>query len=94
MPGALAKLAELARRVPEVVECHRVTGEDCFILKVHVTAVETLDRVLDQFLAYGQTTTSLVQSTPVPPRGLPLPAATSPAATSKASQLRAVNQPS
>ena len=73
MPGALAKVAELARRVPEVVECHRVTGEDCFILKVHVAAVETLDRVLDQFLAYGQTTTSLVQSTPVPLRGLPLP---------------------
>jgi Lrp/AsnC family leucine-responsive transcriptional regulator len=29
--------------------------------------------VLDRFLAYGQTTTALIQSTPVEPRGLPLP---------------------
>jgi nicotinate-nucleotide adenylyltransferase len=34
---------------------------------------DRLDRVLDRFLAYGQTTTSIVQSTPVKPRGLPLP---------------------
>jgi len=72
-PGELGKVAELAKRMPQVVECYRVTGEDCFILRVHVEALERLDRVLDQFLAHGQTTTSIVQSTPVPLRGLPLP---------------------
>ena len=72
-PGQLSKVAELARRMPQVVECHRVTGEDCFVMKVHFEAIDQLDRVLDQFLAHGQTTTSLVQSTPVPPRLLPLP---------------------
>ena len=72
-PGQLTKVAELAQRMPQVVECHRVTGEDCFVMKVHIEAIDQLDRVLDQFLAYGQTTTSLVQSTPVPPRLLPLP---------------------
>ncbi len=72
-PGRLAQVAELARRLPQVVECHRVTGEDCFVLKVHLPALDQLDEVLDQFLAHGQTTTSLVQSSPVPPRGLPLP---------------------
>jgi Lrp/AsnC family leucine-responsive transcriptional regulator len=72
-PGQLSKVAELAQRMPQVVECHRVTGEDCFVMKVHIEAIDQLDRVLDQFLAYGQTTTSLVQSTPVPPRLLPLP---------------------
>ncbi len=73
MPGKLAKIAELARGMPQVTECHRITGEDCFILKLNIAAIEELDRVLDRFLAYGQTTTSLVQSTPVPPRALPLP---------------------
>ncbi len=73
MPGQLRALSELARRLPQVVECHRVTGEDCFIVKVHLPGLDQLDEVLDQFLAYGQTTTSIVQSTPVPPRGLPLP---------------------
>ena len=73
MPGRLPKIAELAQRMPEVVECHRITGEDCFILKIYLEELDALDGVLDRFLAHGQTTTSLVQSSPVPPRGLPLP---------------------
>ena len=73
MPGRLPKIAELAASLPQVVECHRITGEDCFILKVRLDSLDNLDVILDQFLAYGQTTTSIVQSTPVPPRQLPLP---------------------
>lgn len=73
MPGKLPKIAELAVSLPQVVECHRITGEDCFILKVGLDSLDNLDLILDQFLAYGQTTTSIVQSTPVPPRHLPLP---------------------
>ena len=72
-PGQLPKVADLARQIPEVVECHRITGEDCFIIKVHLPALDQLDRILDRFLAYGVTTTSLVQSSPVALRSLPLP---------------------
>jgi Lrp/AsnC family leucine-responsive transcriptional regulator len=72
-PGKLAKIIELAQRMPQVTECHRITGEDCFILRIYLESLETLDGILDQFLAYGQTTTSLVQSSPVLPRSLPLP---------------------
>ena len=72
-PGQLPKIAELARKLPQVVECHRVTGEDCFVIKVHLDALENLDQILDRFLQYGQTTTSIVQSTPVPLRAPPLP---------------------
>jgi len=79
MPGQLPKLVELAKATPEVVECHRVTGEDCFVLKVHLPALDRLDRLLDRFLTFGQTTTSIVQSTPVAPRGLPLPGEAVPA---------------
>ena len=73
MPGKLPKIAELAAHMPQVVECHRITGEDCFILKVYLETLDSLDHILDKFLAYGQSTTSLVQSSPVPLRGLPLP---------------------
>lgn len=73
-PGQLAKVAELARALPQVSECHRITGEDCFLLKVHAVAVDQLEDVLDQFLLYGQTITSIVVSTPVPPRPLPVTA--------------------
>jgi Lrp/AsnC family leucine-responsive transcriptional regulator len=72
-PGQLPKVTELAERTPEVVECHRITGEDCFLLKVHVPRVDDLEEILDRFLAFGQTTTSIVQSSPVRLRDLPLP---------------------
>ncbi|MFL6208600.1 MAG: Lrp/AsnC family transcriptional regulator [Pyrinomonadaceae bacterium] len=71
--GQLPKLAELARSIPEVVECHRVTGEDCFILKVYLPSLDQLDRLLDRFLLHGTTTTTLIQSSPVPLRPPPLP---------------------
>jgi Lrp/AsnC family transcriptional regulator, leucine-responsive regulatory protein len=67
-PGQLPKIAELARRTPEVSECHRISGEDCFLLKVHVPSVADLEGVLDAFLLFGQTTTSFVVATPVEPR--------------------------
>ena len=73
MPGQLPRIAELARSLPQVAECHRITGEDCFIMKIHLDALESLDKILDRFLAYGQTTTSIVQSTPVVLRSAPLP---------------------
>ena len=71
-PRQLHKVAELARETPEVVECHRITGEDCFFAKAHVRDVEHLEEVIDQFALYGQTTTSVMQTSPVPRRGLPL----------------------
>jgi Lrp/AsnC family leucine-responsive transcriptional regulator len=72
-PGQLPQIADLARHIPEVVECHRVTGEDCFILKVYLPSIDQLDRILDTFLLYGTTTTSLIQSSPVALRPPPLP---------------------
>ena len=71
-PGQLPKIAGLAQATPEVVECHRITGEDCFLMKIHVAAIERLEEVLDRFLIHGQTTSSIVVSTPVPPRSVPL----------------------
>lgn len=72
-PGQLQKTAQLAEQIAEVVECHRITGEDCFIMKVHFPAMDQLDRLLDRFVALGTTTTSIIQSSPVPLRPPPLP---------------------
>jgi Lrp/AsnC family leucine-responsive transcriptional regulator len=69
-PRQIAKVAELARDTPEIVECHRITGEDCFFMKATVRDVEHLEQLIDQFVVYGQTTTSIVQSSPVPGRGV------------------------
>jgi Lrp/AsnC family transcriptional regulator, leucine-responsive regulatory protein len=72
MPGSLPKIAELAATLPEVTECYRITGEDCFLIKLHAPAIDQLEATLDRFLAYGNTTTSVVVSTPVPRRPPPL----------------------
>ena len=68
----LPKIQELASSMPEVSECHRITGEDCFFLKIHLRSLAELDGILDRFLVYGQTTTSLVQSSPLERRPPPI----------------------
>jgi Lrp/AsnC family leucine-responsive transcriptional regulator len=68
----LQRIPELARATPEVVECYRITGEDCFFLKLHLHSMDDLEEILDRFVAYGQTTTSIIHSTPVANRPLPL----------------------
>jgi Lrp/AsnC family transcriptional regulator, leucine-responsive regulatory protein len=71
-PRERQKAAELASRMPEVVECHRITGEDCFLVTAHVRSVTHLEEVIDQIGVFGQTTTSIVQSSPVRARGIAL----------------------
>ena len=73
-PRELKKVAELAQRTPEVVECHRITGDDCYFMAPTCRDVEHLEEVIDRFALYGQTTTSIVQSSPVPARAVPLEA--------------------
>jgi Lrp/AsnC family leucine-responsive transcriptional regulator len=71
-PGLLPKIPELADEIPEVGECHRITGEDCFYLTLYLRSIDELSSVLDRFLVYGQTTTSIVNSTPIPRRDPPV----------------------
>jgi Lrp/AsnC family transcriptional regulator, leucine-responsive regulatory protein len=68
----LDKIREIARDTPEVVECHRITGEDCFFLKLHLRSIDDLEPLLDRFTPYGRTTTSIIHSSPVDRRPLPL----------------------
>ena len=69
----LHRIPEVARETPEVVECYRITGEDCFFIKLHLRSIDDLEEILDRFVLYGQTTTSLIHSAPVANRPLPLP---------------------
>jgi Lrp/AsnC family leucine-responsive transcriptional regulator len=72
-PRQVHEVAQLARETPEVVDCRRITGEDCFIMTAHVRSVEHLEEVIDSFTVHGQTTSSIVQSAPVADRRLSLP---------------------
>lgn len=70
--GQLPRIPELAAEIAQVAECHRITGEDCFYLKIYLRSIDELSGLLDRFLAYGETTTSIVNASPIPRRDPPL----------------------
>jgi Lrp/AsnC family leucine-responsive transcriptional regulator len=69
--GQLPRIPELAAEIPQVGECHRITGEDCFYLTVHLRSIDELSSLLDRFLAFGETTTSIINASPIPRRDPP-----------------------
>ena len=77
MPGQLKKVASILDGLDAVVECDRITGEDCFVAKAHVRTIEDLETLIDQIMPYGMTNTSIIQSSPVERRLPPIPNGTS-----------------
>ena len=74
LPGQLSKVISVIDEMEEIVECDRITGDDCFIAKVHVRSVEEIESVTDRLNIYAKTNTSLVQSSPVTRRLISLAA--------------------
>jgi Lrp/AsnC family transcriptional regulator, leucine-responsive regulatory protein len=74
IPGQLQKVADILRSLPEIVECDRITGEDCFIARAHVKSVNDLERLIDKVIPWAMTNTSIIQSSPVPRRLPPVAA--------------------
>ena len=73
IPGQLQKVAEILRELPEIVECDRITGEDCFIARAHVASIDALEKLIDQVIPYATTNTSIIQSSPIKRRLPPIP---------------------
>lgn len=71
----LTEITEVAQELPEVIECHRGTGDDSFIMKVAVASVEHLERLIDRLTPFGTTSTSIVLSSPVVRRTIVAPRA-------------------
>ncbi|QFU15030.1 AsnC family transcriptional regulator [Microvirga thermotolerans] len=74
LPGQLHMVEKLLTESPEVVECDKVTGEDCYIARFVLRSIDELDPVLDRIAQRAQTSTSIVKSSPVRRRLPPLPA--------------------
>jgi Lrp/AsnC family leucine-responsive transcriptional regulator len=70
--GQLPRIPELADEIPQVSECHRLTGEDCFYLKIYLRSIDELSTLLDRFLVHGETTTSIINASPIPRRDPPI----------------------
>jgi len=63
-------IIEVANESKEILECHRGTGGDSFIMRVVVESVEHLQEVIDRLTPYGITTTTIVLSSPVQQRAV------------------------
>ncbi|MFG2002734.1 Lrp/AsnC family transcriptional regulator [Spirillospora sp. NPDC048911] len=68
----LSRIPKIADEIPEIVECHRMTGDDCYFFVAHLRTIDELEPILDRFTPYARTTTSILQSAPVSRRPLPL----------------------
>ncbi|WP_328527336.1 Lrp/AsnC family transcriptional regulator [Nocardioides sp. NBC_00368] len=63
-------LHKLLADLPEVIEAHHVTGDDCFVMKVVATDMKHLEQISGRVGSLGSVTTSVVYSSPLPPRPL------------------------
>jgi Lrp/AsnC family leucine-responsive transcriptional regulator len=72
VPGELKRVAEILRSLPAIVECDRITGDDCFIARAHVRSVAELESLIDAIIPYAMTNTTIIQSSPVPRRLPPI----------------------
>jgi len=70
MGDVFTRITAVVKNSPEVVECHRGTGADSFIMKVHVRSVEHLESLIDRLTPFGTTSTSIVLSSPVEKRAI------------------------
>lgn len=61
----LSQFALLVQKVPEVLECHRVTGSESFILQIAATDVAHMERIIDRLMPYVATNTSIILGSPV-----------------------------
>jgi Lrp/AsnC family leucine-responsive transcriptional regulator len=73
VPGELARVADILRSLPKIVECDRVTGEDCFVARAQLRSVAELERLIDLIIPFAMTNTAIVQSSPVERRLPPIP---------------------
>lgn len=62
----LARFSTLVRDLPEVLECHRVTGAESFLVQVAVRDVHHMQQVIDSMMPYVATNTSMILASPVP----------------------------
>lgn len=68
IPGELHTVAQILRDTHEIVECDRITGDDCYLARAHVQSVTHLEKLIDKLATYAMTNTSVIQSSPVEKR--------------------------
>lgn len=58
-------MQKLVEEIPEFTECDKVTGDDCFIGRLHIRSISDLDRILDKITDKAETSSAIVKAQPV-----------------------------
>ena len=65
LPGKLHVVQQLIQDIPQFSECSKVTGNDCFIARLHIYTISQLDEILDRLSRAAELNTSIVKTQPV-----------------------------
>ena len=60
--GKLKPFLEKVKTFDEVVNCYRITGDENIVMVVVIKNQKHLERLIDQFIVYGETKTQIVLS--------------------------------
>ncbi|QQR35803.1 Lrp/AsnC family transcriptional regulator [Devosia oryziradicis] len=72
LPGKLHIVQRLIEDIPQITECDKVTGDDCFVARLHMRSIEQLDEILDRIADKAETSTAIIKTQPVKRRLPPL----------------------
>ena len=72
LPGKLHIVQRLIEDIPQITECDKVTGDDCFVARLHMRSIEQLDEILDRIADKAETSTAIIKAQPVKRRLPPL----------------------
>ena len=72
LPGKLHIVQRLIEDIPQITECDKVTGDDCFVARLHMRSIEQLDEILDRIADRAETSTAIIKAQPVTRRLPPL----------------------
>jgi len=68
IPGGdlqIGRTVSAIKELPEITRCHRITGDESFVIEAHLVSVRHLEALIDKLSAFGATATSTVLSSPV-----------------------------
>ena len=68
IPGGdlqIGRTVSAIKELPEITRCHRITGDESFVMEAHLVSVRHLEALIDKLSAFGATATSTVLSSPV-----------------------------
>lgn len=72
LPGKLHVVQDLIQQIAQFSECDKVTGDDCFVARLHIRSIDELDKILDRIADKAETSSSIVKAQPVKRRLPPL----------------------